>query len=145
RCSRVSPSRRCRREARHRRSPFQPRRTTMTLKRSMLCAALAMACGYSAAATLRVADLGDITSMDPHSFNETLQLSFTGSIYEPLVGRGKDMALVPALATKWTKTSPTVWRFDLRHGVSFHDGTPFTADDVVFSFKRAAGDGSDMK
>ncbi len=117
----------------------------MIITRSMLFATLAFACGISAATTLRVADVGDITSMDPHSFNETLQLSFTGSIYEPLVGRGKDMALVPALATKWTKTSPTVWRFDLRHGVNFHDGTPFTADDVVFTFKRGAGDGSDMK
>ena len=55
------------------------------------------------------------------------------------------MGLAPALATKWTQTSPTVWRFDLRPGVKFHDGTPFTADDVVFTFKRAAGDGSDMK
>ena len=77
--------------------------------------------------------------MDPHSLNESLQLSFTGNVYEPLVGRGKDMALVPVLATKWTQTSPTVWRFELRKGVKFHDGTPFTADDVVFSFKRAAG------
>ena len=117
----------------------------MRFKQSWVCAALMLAGSMANAVTLRVADVGDVTSMDPHSFNETLQLSFTGSVYEPLVGRGKDMALVPALATKWTKTSPTVWRFDLRHGVSFHDGTPFTADDVVFSFKRAAGDGSDMK
>jgi peptide/nickel transport system substrate-binding protein len=113
--------------------------------KSLIATAALLACGSVAATTLRVADLGDITSMDPHSFNETLQLSFTGSIYEALVGRGKDMAIVPALATKWTKTSPTVWRFDLRKGVTFHDGTPFTADDVVFTFKRAAGDGSDMK
>jgi peptide/nickel transport system substrate-binding protein len=113
--------------------------------KSLIATAALLACGSVAATTLRVADLGDITSMDPHSFNETLQLSFTGSIYEPLVGRGKDMAIVPALATKWTKTSPTVWRFDLRKGVTFHDGTPFTADDVVFTFKRASGDGSDMK
>jgi peptide/nickel transport system substrate-binding protein len=95
--------------------------------------------------TLRVADQGDVQSMDPHSLNESLQLSFTGNVYEPLVERGKDMGLAPALATKWTQTSPTVWRFDLRQGVKFHDGTPFTADDVVFTFKRAAGEGSDMK
>ncbi|HEX2546635.1 MAG TPA: ABC transporter substrate-binding protein, partial [Ramlibacter sp.] len=37
------------------------------------------------------------------------------------------------------------WRFELRKGVQFHDGTPFTADDVVFSFQRAAGEGSDLK
>ena len=83
--------------------------------------------------------------MDPHSLNESLQLSFTGNVYEPLVGRDKKLGLAPALATKWKQTSPTVWRFELRKGVSFHDGTPFTADDVVFSFERAAGDGSDMK
>jgi peptide/nickel transport system substrate-binding protein len=83
--------------------------------------------------------------MDPHSLNETLQLSFTGSVYEPLIGRDKQMRLTPLLATKWTQKTPTVWRFDLRKNVKFHDGSPFTADDVVFSFKRAAGEGSDMK
>lgn len=118
----------------------------MKLKTTLLSAALALSlAGAAQAVTLRVADAGDVQSMDPHSLNETLQLSFTGSIYEPLVGRGKDMSLTPALATQWKQTSPTVWRFDLRKGVTFHDGTPFTADDVVFSFKRGAADGSDMK
>ena len=118
----------------------------MKNKRILLAAALAVACtAAQAALTLRVSNQGDVQSMDPHSLNESLQLSFDNNIYEPLIERGKDMSLQPALATKWTQTSPTVWRFDLRPGVKFHDGTAFTADDVVFTFKRAAGDGSDMK
>ena len=116
-----------------------PNRTTL------IAAALAIACAFAQAATLRVANQGDALSMDPHSLNESLQLSFTGNIYEPLVARGKQLELVPGLATKWTLVSPTVWRFDLRKGVTFHDGTPFTADDVLFTFKRAAADGSDMR
>ena len=118
---------------------------TLRFKTSLVCLAIAASCGLAQAVTLRVANQGDATSMDPHSLNESLQLSVTGNVYEPLVGRDKKLGLAPALATKWTQTSPNVWRFDLRRGVKFHDGTPMTADDVVFSFKRAAGDGSDMK
>ena len=97
------------------------------------------------AQTIRVANQGDALSMDPHSLNESLQLSTTGNVYEPLVGRNKDLSLAPALATAWKQTSPTVWQFELRRGVQFHDGTPFTADDVLFSFARTQADGSDMK
>ncbi|WP_119289782.1 ABC transporter substrate-binding protein [Azohydromonas sediminis] len=117
----------------------------MKLKTTLVAATLALAFGAASAATLRVANQGDATSMDPHSLNESLQLSVTGNVYEPLVGRDEKLALKPALATAWRQTSPTVWRFELRKGVTFHDGTPFTADDVVFSFRRAAGEGSDMK
>ena len=117
----------------------------MNHSRTLLTATLVLACGLTHAVTLRVANQGDVQSMDPQSLNESLQLSFMGSVYESLVGRGKDMSVVPLLATKWTQTSPTVWRFDLRKGVKFHDGTPFTADDVLFSFKRATDAGSDMR
>ena len=117
----------------------------MKLKTTLLIAAMTLACGMSQAVTLRVANQGDAQSMDPHSLNESLQLGFMSNVYEPLIGRDKKLGLVPALATKWTQPSPTVWRFELRKGVTFHDGSPFTADDVVFSFKRAAGEGSDMK
>jgi peptide/nickel transport system substrate-binding protein len=111
----------------------------------LLATAFACAAVPSHAVTLRVSNQGDVGSMDPHSLNESLQLSFDENIYEPLVERDKTMGVVPALATKWTQTSPTVWRFELRQGVKFHDGTPFSADDVIFTFKRASGDGSDMK
>ena len=117
----------------------------MKHSKALLTAALVLACGLTHAVTLRVANQGDVQSMDPQSLNESLQLSFMGSVYESLVGRGKDMSVVPLLATKWTQTAPTVWRFDLRQGVTFHDGTPFTAADVVFSFKRATDAGSDMR
>ena len=117
----------------------------MKLKTTLLIAVMTLAWGMSQAVTLRVANQGDAQSMDPHSLNESLQLGFMSNVYEPLIGRDKKLGLVPALATKWTQASPTVWRFELRKGVTFHDGSPFTADDVVFSFKRAAGEGSDMK
>ncbi|MFN7857269.1 MAG: ABC transporter substrate-binding protein, partial [Acidovorax sp.] len=110
-----------------------------------LFAALATTGLVAGAQTIRIANQGDALSMDPHSLNESLQLSVTSNVYEPLVGRNKDLSLAPALATAWKQTAPTVWRFELRKGVQFHDGTPFTADDVVFSFGRMKGEGSDMR
>ncbi|WP_298932911.1 ABC transporter substrate-binding protein [uncultured Ramlibacter sp.] len=121
----------------------------MKFKSNLLTAAAAVALGAASfaghAATLRVGNQGDALSMDPHSLNESLQLSVTENVYEPLVVRNRDYKLAPALAASWKATSPTVWRFELRKGVQFHDGTPFTADDVIFSYERAKSDGSDMK
>lgn len=111
---------------------------------AVLCA-LGAASLVASAQTIRIANQGDALSLDPHSLNESLQLSVTANVYETLVGRNKDLSLAPLLATSWKQTSPNVWRFELRKGVVFHDGTPFTADDVVFSFARAQGDGSDMR
>lgn len=113
---------------------------THLIAAAVFCAALG-----AQAQTVRIANQGDSLSMDPHSLNESLQLSVTGNVYEALVGRNKDLSLAPALATSWKQPSPTVWRFELRKGVQFHDGTPFTADDVLFTFARTQVDGSDMK
>ncbi len=110
-----------------------------------LFVALSAAGLVASAQTVRIANQGDSLSMDPHSLNESLQLSVTGNVYEPLVGRNKDLSLAPALATSWKQTAPTVWRFELRKGVQFHDGSPFTADDVLFSLARTQVEGSDMK
>ena len=103
------------------------------------------AAGVAHAKTFTYADQGDALSMDPHMLNESLQLNFLGNVYEALVGHSKKLKLQPELATDWKQTSPTVWRFNLRKGVKFHDGSPFTADDVIFSYERARGEGSDMK
>jgi peptide/nickel transport system substrate-binding protein len=127
-----------------------PRAAAAKLRRLALALATGVALGATAigvaqAKTFRIADQGDAVSMDPHSLNESLQLSFTGNVYEALVAHDRKLGLVPGLATKWSQTSPTAWHFELRRGVTFHDGTPFTADDVVFSFARAAAEGSDMR
>ena len=118
---------------------------TRTVARLLLPVAMLANASGASAAPLRVSNQGDVLSMDPHSLAEAVQLSFTGNIFEPLVTRDKALQLAPALATRWSLTAPNVWRFELRPGVKFHDGSPFTADDVVFSIQRAQGDGSDMK
>ncbi len=121
----------------------------MNFKKKVAAAAVLSALAATSlianAQTIRIANQGDALSMDPHSLNESLQLSTTANVYETLTGRNKDLSLAPLLATSWKQVSPAVWRFELRKGVKFHDGTPFTADDVLFSLARASGDGSDMK
>jgi len=96
------------------------------------------------AATLRWANDQDVFSLDPYARQETFLLSFVSNIYEPLVRRGRDLRLEPALALRWSEVASNRWRFELRRGVHFQDGAPFTADDVVFSFARATGPGSNL-
>jgi len=106
------------------------------MKRWMGMLLLAWAC-CAPAQTLRWAAQGDPQTMDPHSQNESLTNAVNGQIYERLTSRDAALALVPGLAASWTQTGPLSWRFKLRPGVKFHDGTPLTADDVVFSVQRA--------
>jgi peptide/nickel transport system substrate-binding protein len=111
---------------------------------ALVAAGLAMA-SVAEAKTFKWANAGDVSSMDPYARNETFLLTFTSNVYDPLVRRDKDLKLEPALATKWGQVDKTTWFFDLRQGVKFSDGTPFTADDAVFSLNRANGPGSNMK
>jgi len=111
-----------------------------------LAVALTLALAQPGAAkTLKWANDGDVSSMDPYFLNESFLLGFLGNVYEPLVARGKQQELTPALALSWEQTSPTVWRFHLRPNVKFADGSPFSADDVLFSFERVRSEGSDLK
>lgn len=103
----------------------------------------ALASGANAK-TFRLANDGDIGSMDPYFRNETVQLFMNLNVYEGLVRWNRDIKLEPALAESWSQPNPTTWRFVLRKGVKFHDGTPFTAEDVVFSYQRASTPPSNM-
>lgn len=110
-----------------------------------LVASFIFAAGNLQAQTLHWASQGDMQTMDPDSRNESLTNSMNGQVYETLTGRGKDLAIVPQLATSWEQLGPLQWRFKLRPNVKFQDGTPFTADDVVFSYQRAVAPSSDIK
>jgi len=100
---------------------------------------------HGQAKTLRWASQGDILTLDPHAQNEGLTIAASSYVYEPLVQYDAQFNLAPGLATAWEAVSPTVWRFTLRQGVTFHDGTPFEADDVVFSIERALAPTSNFK
>ncbi|MCU0885090.1 MAG: ABC transporter substrate-binding protein [Beijerinckiaceae bacterium] len=99
------------------------------------------------AKTLRWARSQDATTLDPHSGNTGPNHVLAHNIYEPLVIRSFDGKLTGALATSWRvlPNDPTTWEFKLRPNVKFHNGNAFTADDVVFSMKRALMPAADMK
>jgi len=107
-------------------------------------AALLLALSAASARTLRWSNDQDLFSLDPYARQEIFLLSFDSNIYEPLVRRGRDLRVEPALAVRWQQQAPDRWRFELRRGVKFQDGTPFTAADVVFSFARARSSNSQI-
>lgn len=96
----------------------------------------------ASAKTLRYAESGEAASMDPHSMREDFTQMFLANTYETLARWDRNLKLEPALAESWEVLDPKTWRFHLRQGVTFHNGNPFTADDVVFSFERASAEGS---
>ena len=103
-----------------------------------LCAALAaIAAALPAVAANLVIGLGtDVTSTDPHYHNLTPNNNVASHLYGYLVERNEKSQPQPSLATEWKAIDPTTWEFKLRRGVKFHDGSDFTAADVVASIER---------
>ena len=106
-------------------------------KRFTLGVALAGALALPALAqVLSVGSAAPVTSIDPHFHNLGPNNALTMHIYDRLVERDGRARPHASLATAWRALSDTVWEFELRQGVTWHDGRPFTADDVVFTFGR---------
>ena len=111
-----------------------------SLCRLLLCVGLvtvALSAPPAQATSLRIATAFDPQTMDPHGLALLYHTRVVYQIYESLVSRDESFALEPALAVSWQMTTPTAWRFKLRPGVTFHDGSAFSADDAVFSIERA--------
>ena len=101
-----------------------------------LAAAVALTAGPAQAVTLKWAAQNDVITLDPHSQNHATTNGIMQHVYEGLVRYDKKFGVEPSLATSWQAVTPTQIRFNLRKNVKFHDGSPFTADDVVFSYGR---------
>ena len=100
--------------------------------------------GPALAETLRWSSTTDPQTMDPHAVNSAPVLGFLNNIYEGLTRRDPQMRIEGALAERWEPLGSDGWRFHLRKGVTFHDGAPFTAEDVLFSWQRATAPQSDV-
>src|SRR5258708_25232490 len=101
-----------------------------------LAALAALAAAPAQPNTLRWAAQNDVISLDPHSQNHATTNGIMQHVYEGLVRYDRNFKVEPSLATSWQYVTPTQVRFNLRKNIKFHDGSPFTADDVVFSYGR---------
>jgi peptide/nickel transport system substrate-binding protein len=110
----------------------------MTLPRWLLglagCLALA---SQAAAADLRIGVFSEVTTLDPHYFQLTSNIDVDALVYSTLVDHDFHLGIVADLAVGWRPLDDRHWEFKLRQGVTWQDGLPFTADDVVFTFQRA--------
>ena len=104
---------------------------------ALILASVGFASSAATAADLRIGLLTEPTSLDPHFHNLTPNDSALSHIYERLVMPDEKGELHPALAESWARIDDTTWRFNLRPNVLWHDGKPFTAADVLFTFERA--------
>lgn len=78
----------------------------------------------------------DVVSLDPHGSNDSPSSNVRKKIYDNLVYFNEDMELLPGLATEWELIDEVTWEFTLREGVTFHDGTPFTAEAIKMNLER---------
>ena len=124
-----------------------PHRARLRLAGWMLASALA-AIPFSGGANARSitwARALDAPTMDPHVTDAAHALTLNQQIYEPLLLRDSQGKTIPGLAESWTLTNDRlIWEFRLRRDVKFHDGSPFTAEDVVFSIARARQPASEI-
>jgi peptide/nickel transport system substrate-binding protein len=92
--------------------------------------------GAAPAAELRVGLGSTVTAIDPLFYVIGSNSALARNIFDALINQDDQQHLTPALATAWRAIDDTTWEFTLRQGVTFHDGTPFTADDVAASIRR---------
>ena len=93
--------------------------------------------GGESSGNLIAAIAGEPDQLDPHKTSAYFSFEVLENVYDTLVEPDANLEMKPALAESWTVSPDQLsWTFHLRSGVTFHDGSPFTADDVVYSYRR---------
>ncbi|SMQ85456.1 peptide/nickel transport system substrate-binding protein [Devosia lucknowensis] len=125
------------------RSAYRLTRRSLLLSTAVLAAGAAFASPVLSQeqTTVRAAQVTDPTSLNPIYDTDLQSLNIFYSVFDQLVGMDNDGQVTPRLATEWTASDDLkTWTFTLREGVTFHDGSPVTAEDVVFTFETAMND-----
>ena len=114
--------------------PFRKLLTRLIPLALLIAGLIVPATGFAQGKSLEVAIPRAPRTMDPSQVHSFYDVALLANIYDGLVSRDDDFRLKPGLARSWTLVEPTRWRFFLREDVRFHDGSPFTAADVIRNF-----------
>ena len=80
---------------------------------------------------------GEPDQLDPHKTSAYFSFEVLENVFDTLVEPDENLQMRPALAESWEVSDDELtWTFRLRPGVTFHDGSPLTAEDVAFSYNR---------
>ena len=104
---------------------------------ALLIGATVATSAAAAAVSLRIATAFDPQTMDPHALALLYHSRIAFQVHDSLLNRDEQFRIEPSLALSWSQVDARTWRFKLRQGVAFHDGSPFTVDDAIFSIQRA--------
>ena len=108
---------------------------TRTLIAVGVAAAMAAPMALSAQ-ELRVGFSADALSLDPANHRNRETETIIRNMFDGILTRDADMNVVSELAESWSAIDPTTYEFKLRSGITFHDGSPLTAEDIKFSIDR---------
>lgn len=105
--------------------------------------AVALAQG-AAAQTLRIAMAAEPTAVDPHNYAAAPNSTLAGHLFDALVAVDARLKVMPGLALSWSRHDDRTWTFRLREGVTFTNGQPFGAEDVIFTFCRVLNNDTEV-
>ncbi len=106
------------------------------MKRLLALLAASLLAFPAAAQNLLLGTKSELNTLDPHFFASFPTSSSHQYLYDKLVVLDAKLKPRAALAERWKLVDDLTWEFKLRKGVTFHDGSPFTADDVLFTIER---------